>query len=59
MAIIFIVLMIIMACITAAVPRTTPIEYPRSKLDVRVPSVSYVWGTLILAAAAGLYVVFW
>ena len=58
MAIVFVILVIVMAAITAAAPRTTPIVYPKSKIDTRVPASSYVFGSLVFAAAIGLYIVF-
>jgi SSS family solute:Na+ symporter len=59
MAIVFIVLVTVMAIITAARPRTEPITYPTSKIDTTVPASSYIYGSLIIVATAALYIAFW
>jgi solute:Na+ symporter, SSS family len=58
MAIIFIVLVIVMTAMTIRHGRTTPIVYPTSNIDTRVPISSYVMGTAICVATVALYVVF-
>ena len=59
MALIFVILAIAMAVITAVRPRTKPIEYPTSKIDTRVHPQSYILGSLIIAATVALYIIFW
>jgi SSS family solute:Na+ symporter len=59
MALVFVTLTAVMLLITAARPRTKPIEYPRSKIDVTVHPQSYVLGSLVIAATVVLYIVFW
>jgi SSS family solute:Na+ symporter len=58
MMIVFLVLVAVMLVITYARPRTTPITYPTSKIDVTVPASSYVFGGLICVATAVLYLIF-
>ena len=58
MAIVFIILAIVMAIITVVAPRTKPIEYPTSKIDTRVHPLSYLFGSLIIVATVGLYIIF-
>ncbi len=58
MAIIFLILVAVMLVITRVRPRTEPIVYPTSKLDVTVPKSSYVYGTLILLLTVVLYILF-
>ncbi len=58
MAMIFLILIGVMLVITWIRPRTEPIVYPTSKLDVRVPKSSYLYGSLILLLAAVLYIQF-
>jgi hypothetical protein len=59
MLLVFALIVIVMTAITLARPRTRPIEYPRSNLDVTVPRSSYVWGSLVIAATVALYIIFW
>jgi len=59
MGVVFIALVIVMVLITLARPRTTPIEYPTSRIDTTVPAQSYLIGSLIIAATVVLYVIFW
>jgi uncharacterized sodium:solute symporter family permease YidK len=59
MLLVFALIVIVMTWITVARPRTRPIEYPTSNLDVRVAKSSYVWGSLIIAATVALYIIFW
>ncbi len=59
MAIVFVILAIVFTAITLVKPRTTPVTYPTSAIDTRVPASSYVWGTLICLATVGLYIIFW
>ena len=58
MAIVFVILAIVMIVITAVRPRSTPVTYPTSQIDTRVPASSYVFGTLICVATVALYVLF-
>lgn len=58
MAIIFVILAIVMALITAVRPRSRPIEYPRSQIDTTVHPRSYLYGSLIIAATVALYIIF-
>ncbi|MBN2447292.1 MAG: solute:sodium symporter family transporter [Phycisphaerae bacterium] len=58
MAIVFIILALVMVVITVRSPRSEPVTYPTSKIDVRVPTSSYVYGTLICIATVALYVIF-
>ncbi|MBN2560800.1 MAG: solute:sodium symporter family transporter [Phycisphaerae bacterium] len=58
MAIVFIILVIVMAIITVVAPRTKPVTYPTSRIDTRVPASSYVYGTLICVVTIVLFVVF-
>jgi SSS family solute:Na+ symporter len=59
MAVVFLVLAAVMIVITLVTPRTKPIEYPRSKLDVTVHPQSYLLGSLVILATAALYIIFW
>jgi len=59
MLLVFALIIIVMTWITVARPRTAPIEYPTSNLDVTVAKSSYVCGSLIIAATVALYIVFW
>ncbi len=59
MLLVFAILIILMTVITVRSPRTKPIEYPRSNLDVTAPRSSYVWGSLVIAATVALYIIFW
>ncbi|MFQ5807522.1 MAG: solute:sodium symporter family transporter [Phycisphaerae bacterium] len=58
MALVFLTLVVVMLVITAAKPRTKPIEYPTSKLDTTVHPQSYVLGSLVIAATVALYIIF-
>jgi SSS family solute:Na+ symporter len=58
MAIVFILLAVVMIVITISRPRTEPVTYPKSDLDVTVPRRSYVLGTLVCVATVALYVIF-
>jgi len=58
MAMIFLILVAVMLVITRVRPRTEPIVYPTSKLDVRVPLSSYIYGTVILLLTVFLYIQF-
>ena len=59
MLLVFVLIVIVMTLITLARPRTRPIEYPRSNLDVTVPPSTYVLGSLVIAATVALYAIFW
>jgi len=59
MGLVFAVLAVIMVLITLARPRTSPIEYPTSRLDTTVHPKSYLLGTLIVVATVALYIIFW
>jgi SSS family solute:Na+ symporter len=59
MMLVFGLLVIVMTLITLARPRTRPIEYPRSQLDVKVHPQSYILGSLVIAATVALYIIFW
>lgn len=58
MALIFGILVAVMTALTIANPRSEPVTYPRSNIDVTVPFSSYVLGTLVILATIGLYVYF-
>lgn len=58
MAIVFSILIVVMAIMTMVKPRLEPVVYPTSNIDVTVPKSSYVYGTLIILATIGLYVMF-
>ncbi|HHI80337.1 MAG TPA: solute:sodium symporter family transporter [Planctomycetes bacterium] len=58
MALVFVVLILVMLWVTRLRPMETPVEYPSSEIDVRVPRSNYVLGSLIVLATVALYVVF-
>jgi SSS family solute:Na+ symporter len=59
MAIIFVIIAAVMILLTRWKPRSEPVTYPTSNVDVRVPLSSYLYGSLIIAATIALYVYFW
>jgi solute:Na+ symporter, SSS family len=59
MAMIFIVLAVVMIAITHYRPLKSPVVMPVSKLDVTVHPRIYLYGILIIAATATLYLRFW
>jgi len=58
MAMVFLVLVAVMLLLTWRRPRTEPVVYPRSTLDVTVRPSSYVLGAGIILLTILLYVVF-
>jgi SSS family solute:Na+ symporter len=58
MAIVFVLLVVVMAAMTMYRPRTEPIVYPQSDLDTTVPRRSYMLGALVCLATVALYVIF-
>ncbi len=59
MGLVFLVLVVYMLLVTKLRPLSRPVEMPVSKIDVTVHPQVYVMGTLIIAATAGLYWLFW
>jgi SSS family solute:Na+ symporter len=59
MGLVFVVLAVFMLLVTWLRPLRKPVEMPVSKIDVTVHPQAYLYGTLIIAATAALYVIFW
>lgn len=58
MALVFLILATVMVAITLLKPRTEPIAYPISNIDVRVPRSSYFLGAGVIACTVVLYILF-
>ena len=59
MAMVFIILMAIMIWMNRSKPLDEPVTYPQSDIDVRTKPSTYVYGSLIILATIGLYILFW
>ncbi|MBN1912750.1 MAG: solute:sodium symporter family transporter [Pirellulales bacterium] len=57
--IVFVVLAAIMLAITARRPLAEPVTLPTSEVDTTVHPHVYLLGTLVIAATATLYIIFW
>lgn len=59
MAITFLTLTLFMLLVTVFRPMKQAVTFPVSDIDVRVLPSAWLWGSLIIAATAVLYVLFW
>ncbi len=59
MAITFVTLTVFMLVVTALRPMKEAVTFPVSDIDVRVMPSAWIWGSLIIAATAVLYIIFW
>jgi SSS family solute:Na+ symporter len=59
MGLLFVLLAGLMLLITWLRPRTTPVQWPSSGLDVKPYRFAYPVGGLLIAITAALYIIFW
>ena len=59
MGLVFLVLVAYMLIVPAVKPLKEPVTMPTSEIDTTVHPQVYVWGTLVIAGATALYVIFW